>query len=140
MRIWTVLLLLVFALLALFAFLNVDAFLARSNLSLAFTQVQAPLGLVMLGALALVSALFLGFLVHVQGSALLEGRRFSREMEAQRALADRAEESRFVDLQARLAQTERALHQRVDRFEQEIFDRLPKQDLPGPAVTPPPAV
>lgn len=124
MRIWTLLLIVVFALLTVFALLNVNAFLAPTSLSLGFTLVQAPLGLVMLGVVALVSAIFLAFVAFVQGGALLEGRRLAREMEAQRALADRAEESRFVDLQGRLAQTERALHQRIDRFEEMVSARL----------------
>jgi uncharacterized integral membrane protein len=132
MRIWTILLLVVFTLLALFAFLNVSTFLAPTSLSLGVTQVQAPLGLVMLGAVGLVSVIFAAFVAHVQGSALLEGRRLSREMEASRTLADRAEESRFVDLQGRLAQTERALHQRIDSLEQQLLARLPN---PGAGQT-----
>jgi uncharacterized integral membrane protein len=132
MRIWTLLLIVVFAFLTVFALLNVNAFLAPTSLSLGFTQVQAPLGLVMLGVVALVSAIFLAFVAYVQGGALLEGRRLSREMEAQRTLADRAEESRFVDLQGRLAQTERALHQRIDRFEEVLLGRLSPAAPPLP--------
>ena len=132
MRIWILILLIVFALLALFAMFNVNAFLATSSLSLGFTQVNAPLGLVMLGVVVVVSAVFLAFVAYVQGGALLEGRRLSREMESQRALADRAEESRFVDLQARLAQTERALHQRIDRFEEAMLGKAPPAATPLP--------
>lgn len=136
MRIWTALVLIVFALLALFAFLNVNAFLAPASVSLGVTQVQLPLGLVMLGVVALLTVIFLAVVVQVQSGALLEGRRLSRDMEAQRALADRAEESRFVDLQARLAQTERALHQRIDRLEEQVVGRLPGAPVPPLPPTP----
>ena len=135
MRHWTLLLVVVFALLAVFVLLNLNPFLAPSTLSLGFTQIQLPLGLVMLGVVGLVTAIFLAFVAYVHGGALMEGRRLAKEMEAQRALADRAEESRFVDLQGRLAQTERALHQRIDRLEQDLVGRFPRtNEIPPPAA------
>jgi uncharacterized integral membrane protein len=98
----TVFLIVVLALIALFAVLNWSAFLAPTTLSLGFAQVQAPLGLVMLGLLAVLSALFLGYLVYLQTSVLLESRRHSKELQAQRELADQAEASRFTELRAHL--------------------------------------
>ena len=55
----TVVILVVLAAVALFAALNWSAFLAPATLSFGFAQVQAPLGLIMLGLLAIVIALFL---------------------------------------------------------------------------------
>jgi len=138
MRTWTVLLLVVFGLLGIFVMLNLNAVLAPTSLSLGVTQIQAPLGVILLGALAVLSALFLGFAVTVQGGALLEARRFARELEAQRTLADRAEESRFVDLQARLAQTERALHQHIDQLQPGLGGAVVRPDpVPPPRELPP---
>jgi uncharacterized integral membrane protein len=128
MRTRTVLLLAILALLALFTALNLNAFLAPTTLSLAFAQVQAPLGLVMLGVVALLSALFLAFALSLQAGSLSEARRFARDLEAQRTLADRAEESRFVDLQGRLAQTERALHHRIDSLDQTLSAALERNE------------
>lgn len=98
----TVLLLIVLAAIAIFAALNWSAFLAPTTLSLGFAQVQAPLGLIMLGLIAILTALFLGYLVYLQTTVLLESRRHARELQAQRELADQAEASRFTELRAHL--------------------------------------
>lgn len=100
MKLHTVLLLLVFVLISLFAMLNWGVFLAPTELSLGYTTVQLPLGLVMLGLLAFVTTLFLAFVVYLQGSVLLEARRHSRELQTHRALADQAEASRFTELRS----------------------------------------
>jgi len=109
----TVLLLIVLAAIALFAALNWSAFLAPTTLSLGFAQVQAPLGLIMLGLIALLTALFLGYLVYLQTTVLLESRRHAKELQAQRELADQAEASRFTELRAyldaRLSEVENSL-------------------------------
>lgn len=98
MKIRTLLLLLVLAAIAAFAALNWNAFMAPTILSLGFADVQAPLGLVMLGLLAFLTAVFLIFVTYLQTSVLLEARRHSREMKTQRELADQAEASRFTEL------------------------------------------
>ena len=98
MRLYTLLLLIVLAAIAAFAVLNWNVFIAPTDLSLGVTRVQVPLGLVMLGLLIFVAALFLVFVVYLQTSALLENRRHTRELHANRELADNAEASRFTEL------------------------------------------
>ncbi|GAB6271059.1 MAG: hypothetical protein PHH96_02325 [Smithellaceae bacterium] len=98
MRLYTLLLLIVLAAIAAFAVLNWNVFIAPTDLSLGVTRVQVPLGLVMLGLLIFVAALFLVFVVYLQTSALLENRRHTRELYANRELADNAEASRFTEL------------------------------------------
>ena len=100
MKFHTIFLLLVLAAIAAFAALNWSVFIAPTNLSLGFTAVQIPFGLVMLGLLAFLTAIFLMFVVYIQASALLETRRHSRELRANRELADQAESSRFTELHA----------------------------------------
>ena len=100
MKFHTIFLLLVLAAIAAFAALNWSVFIAPTNLSLGFTAVQIPFGLVMLGLLAFLTAIFLMFVVYIQASALLETRRHSRELRANRELADHAETSRFAELHA----------------------------------------
>jgi uncharacterized protein YlxW (UPF0749 family) len=100
MQLRTLLLVLVLALTAAFAAVNWGAFTAPTSLSLVFTTVEAPLGLIMLGVAALIAVLFLVFIVYLQTSVLLETRRHARELEAQRQLADQAEASRFTELRA----------------------------------------
>ena len=98
MKLSTLILLLVLTAIAAFAALNWTVFITPTELSLGFTTTQIPLGLLMLGLLVFVTALFLVFVLYLQTSALLETRRQSRELKASRELADQAEASRFSEL------------------------------------------
>ncbi len=93
---------LVLVLAGLFALINWPAFSALTPLSLGFTTVQAPLGLIMLGFIAFLCVLFTVWVISLQASSLLESRRQTRELQAQRDLADKAEASRFTELRAEL--------------------------------------
>ncbi len=94
---------------AAFAVLNWTVFLAPTELSIGYTTVNMPLGLIMLGLLAILTVLFLAYVTYLQGSVLLEARRHSRELKSNRELADKAEASRFTDLRTFL-ETELKLH------------------------------
>jgi uncharacterized integral membrane protein len=91
--------LLVLVLFAAFVTVNWSAFIVPATLSLLVTTVEAPLGLVLLGVLAAVTAVFLVHMAWWQGRVLMETRRHTQELQAQRALADQAEASRFTALQ-----------------------------------------
>ena len=120
----TIVLLVVLAAIALFAALNWRAFVAPTTLSLGFAEVQGPLGLIMLLLLAILTALFLTYLVYLQTSVLLESRRHAKELQAQRELADQAEASRFTELrgylEGRLKEMENSLGAQLG----EMRDRL----------------
>jgi uncharacterized integral membrane protein len=124
----TVVLLIILAVVALFAALNWSAFLAPTTLSLGFTQVQPPLGLLMLALLAAVTAVFLGYLVYLQSTVLLESRRHAKELQAQRELADQAEASRFTELRSfidsRLSEVENSLGAQLGEMRGRTQDRL----------------
>ena len=118
-------------LLAVFALLNWSAFSTPTALTLGFAEVQAPLGLVMLVVTGIVSGLFLVYIVYQQAGAILESRRYERELRANRELADKAEASRFTELRAYLAselgrlQSERATEsQQVGARLQQLEERL----------------
>lgn len=85
-------------LIGLFALLNWPAFSAPTALSFGVTTVEAPLGIIMLGAVLFLSLLFTVWAISLQASALMEGRRQTKELQAQRELADKAEASRFTEL------------------------------------------
>jgi uncharacterized integral membrane protein len=87
-------------LVGLFALLNWNAFAAPTPLSLGIVTVEAPLGLVMLGVVVFLSLLFTVWAISLQASALTEARRQTKELQAQRELADKAEASRFTELRA----------------------------------------
>jgi uncharacterized integral membrane protein len=130
MKLHSLLLLLVLVLIASFATLNWGVFLSPTELSLGYTTVNMPLGLIMLGLLAIVTVLFLAYVVYLQGSVLLEARRHSRELKTNRELADQAEASRFTELRtfleaeltkqtAKNAEIRDALLVRIDKLEHE---------------------
>jgi flagellar biosynthesis/type III secretory pathway M-ring protein FliF/YscJ len=98
MRIRTLLLIAAILLIAGFVALNFEAILQPTRLNLGLTEIQAPLGLVMLGMLVAVFVVFLLALVLFQTSHLMEVRRITREAAEQRKLADKAEASRFTEL------------------------------------------
>lgn len=98
MKLYTALLMIVMAAVAAFAALNWNVFIKPADLSLGVAKVQIPLGLVMLGLCAFITALFLAFAAFLQASALLEIRRHTRELRASRKLADQAEASRLTEL------------------------------------------
>ncbi|KAB0583069.1 LapA family protein [Ideonella dechloratans] len=102
MKTRTLALLIALFLLGLFCALNWQALSTPSALSLGLMEVQAPLGLILLGATVVISGLFLFYIVSQQAYLLMESRRFTKELQAQRQLADQAEASRFTELQTRL--------------------------------------
>jgi uncharacterized integral membrane protein len=102
MKIRAILLLLVFFVIAVFAAVNWTAFTTPTTLSFVATSVEAPLGLILLGLMALLTIVFLAFASFLQTSVLLEARQHARELKAQRELAEKAETSRYTELRALL--------------------------------------
>jgi uncharacterized integral membrane protein len=127
----TLLLLLVLAVIVLFAIINWNAIVAPTTVSLLVADIQAPLGLLLLGITVLITALFLIFVVYLQTTVLLDARRHSRELQAQRELADKAEASRFTDLRSYLDIELRKLAEQVAESRVGVTSRidLAQQDL-----------
>lgn len=90
--------LLVLLLLVLFAWLNWGEITKPTSLSLGLTRVEAPLGLVLVVALGVVSLLYLIFTIGLETAALLEVRRYARELLHYKKLAEEAEQSRYTEL------------------------------------------
>jgi uncharacterized integral membrane protein len=98
MQLRNILLIFILSVLAIFAAVNWSAITAPTSISLIFTTIQAPLGLILLAITALLAVFFLGFIVYMQSMMLVDRQRLSRDLEAQRELADQAEKSRFIEL------------------------------------------
>ena len=139
MRIRTIFLIIFIVLVAAFVALNVDEFTRSSVLSLGFTTVQVSLGLVMLLLLVVATVVFLGSTLLMQSTNLLETRKYARELNTQRDLADKAEASRFTELRHYLdaqATAEReleavasaAIDQRFAAQQQVLLARLDQSD------------
>lgn len=131
MKINTLFLLIVLVAIAAFAALNWSVFMAPTTLSLGFATVQAPLGLIMLALLVFLTGLFLVFVVYLQSSVLLETRRHTRELQANKELAEKAEASRFTELRGFLeeglkrqadldAESRDALLARMDQLDRDL--------------------
>lgn len=99
MRHRTIFVLVFLVLLGLFAGLNWTLFNTPASLNLLFTQTQAPLGQVMLIIIAVLTVLYLLFTAGIEGAALIEVRRYARDLHTTRRLAENQEESRFNQLE-----------------------------------------
>ena len=139
MNVRTFAVVLALALLAGFTAQNWVAFTAPTTLTVGITEVQAPLGLVMLMVCAVLATIFLGYIVFQQAGVILEARRMSKELKSQRELADRAEASRFTELRGYLAgELERivantgsatdGVNTRIDRLEAALRERLAESE------------
>lgn len=120
--------LLVLLLLVLFAWLNWGEITRPTSLSLGLTRVQAPLGLVLGVALAVVSLLYLLFTIGLETAALLEVKRYAREVLHYKKLAEEAEQSRYTELrrylEAELARLEEAEKEEIRALEARIGETL----------------
>ncbi|MFT4241732.1 MAG: LapA family protein [Acidovorax sp.] len=128
MRLRSLVLLLVVAAIAALAVLNWPALVAPSEVSLGVASVQAPLGLIMLALTALLGILGVAYVLSLQGSVLMETRRHTKELQAQRELADKAEASRFTELRAFLDTQHQTLAQRLDQLEARMAARVQESD------------
>lgn len=102
MRARLVLLLLAILLVAGFAALNPAEFMRTTDLNFGLFRMDAPLGAIMLGLLALGLIIFLVSSAAMSSRLMLTENRYSRDLQVQRDLADRAEASRFTELRQHL--------------------------------------
>jgi uncharacterized integral membrane protein len=128
MRIRIVPVLVVVLLTALFALINWSSFTTPTTLNLGFTMVTAPLGMVMLGIVALIAVMYIASVVYVQSVALLETRRMSRELEAQRELADKAEASRLTELREFMNGEMQRMQRQHDDLRMALFARMDQME------------
>lgn len=90
--------------LAAFAVANWGLITQPTELSLLVSSVNAPLGVVLLGFMLVLAAIFMAVAASMQTTLLMEGRRHTRELAAQRELANKAEASRFTELKTFVAE------------------------------------
>lgn len=110
----------IIGLIAVFAAINWSVFVAPTTLSLGVSSFEAPLGLVMLALLGVVVLAFAAYMAVWQSSMLLETRRFAKELQAQRTLADQAEASRFTELRGFVQAEMERLHARLQQMQDEL--------------------
>lgn len=132
MKARTALLTVIVLLIVFLATMNWHVLLQNTPVSLGFTTVEAPLGLIMLSLTAFLGILFVAYVLGLQGSVLLETRRHNKEMLAQRELADKAEASRFTELRTvlelRHQEAQQQLLNRLDALEAKLQSRVEESD------------
>ena len=120
------------ALIALLAAFNWNALAAPTPVSFGVTEIQAPLGVLMLALTVLLSVFFIAYVLWMQGSVLMEARRHNKEMQAQRELADKAEASRFTELRGVLealhARDKQDLLARIDALDAQMVKRAQESE------------
>ena len=130
MNIRTFFLFLTIGLIALLAAFNWNALITPSDVSLGVTDVQAPLGILLLALTGLLAVFFVAYVLWMQGTVLLEARRHAKEMQAQRDLADKAEASRFTELRGVIetlhAYEHKELMDHLDALEARVTGRAPE--------------
>lgn len=114
-------------LLAAFAAANWGAFTTPTSLTLGFTTLQAPLGLLMLAVCALLVLGLGGLALWLHTRSLMELRRSLKAQQALRELAEKAETSRLVQLQAALESGFQRLGAQVDAAHDRLGERLDRQ-------------
>ena len=139
MHIRTIVISLIVLATAALAALNWVALSTPSSINFGVTSVEAPLGLIMLGLTTALVVVFVAYVVYLHSSVMLETRRHSKEMSAQRELADKAEASRFTELRNYLdtqrqqsvaadAQAHAALLARLEQLEKTLTLRVEQTD------------
>ena len=98
-------------LLFVFAIANWSLLTAPATLSFLLFSFEGPLGVILLGAMLVLVTLAAVYVLSLRTAMLMEMRRHTKELEAQRKLADSAEASRFTELSARIDALEAKLLQ-----------------------------
>jgi len=116
MTIRTVLLVFLSALAALFAVVNWQAIMAVVPVNLLFTQINAPLGLIIIVGFGALWLFVLVWAIMQQASVVFELRRAYKEVHANKTLAENAEKSRLQEART-------ALEDAVKRVEEKMIER-----------------
>ncbi len=98
MKILIFVIVVVLILTGVFAAVNWKVLSAPTSLSFVVFNVQAPMGVILLGVALGLVALTATYAVLVRTSWLIESRHLNRQLQQQRELAEKAETSRFTDL------------------------------------------
>lgn len=128
MKLLNFLLLIIIVALVIFSSLNWQAIITPVPLAFIFANAELPLGLILLGVTALLTLLFLGFVIYMQSSTLMTRRRLNKELAAQRELADKAEASRIVELRTLLETELQQLKAQNVETHQKVETRLSEME------------
>jgi hypothetical protein len=121
----------VVAVVVVLAGLNWSALTAPSPVQLGLTEVQAPMGLMLLGLMAGCVGLFFIATLASRVAQLVESHRLHKDLRAALTRADQAEASRLQALQHTVIAEFRALDQRLQALESALAVRRPVPASPA---------
>ena len=110
---------LIVALTLVFAAVNWSTLSATTTINLLVAEVQAPMGVLLLGLTALLAVLFFVATLYSRIGMLLETRRLLQELRTAREVADQAEASRIEALQRVILSEFRLLNERFTKFDEQ---------------------
>lgn len=116
MKIRTMLLLLVLILMAVFLIINWTALSTVMTVNLVYTEIQAPLGAIVVGSFVALTVILLVYMVWQQASVTMELRSAYKEARSAREVADHAEKSRFQE-------SNRLMGERLEKLEALVTTR-----------------
>ena len=102
MHLRSVFVLLLFVLCSIFLVVNWEGVMADVSVNLLYTQIQAPLGLILLLGPGLMILICLVYGLVQQAALSMELRRVNKQLQEARDLAQKAERSRFTELKSEM--------------------------------------
>lgn len=114
------------ALIVVFSGLNWTALTMPTSLNLLVVQIDAPVGIILLGLTAVFVALFFIATLYSRISTLMESRRMLKELQRVQDVADKAETSRMENMYQMIATEFRLLNERITHLESLVDEPLVK--------------
>lgn len=114
------------ALIVVFSGLNWTALTTPTSLNLLVTQIDAPIGVILLSLTAVFVALFFVATLYTSISNLMESRRMLKELRRVQEVADKAEASRMENMHHMIATEFRLLNERLTHLESLVDEPLVK--------------
>ncbi|MCW8814479.1 MAG: LapA family protein [Chlorobium sp.] len=121
MKLHTIILVLVLFLVLLFAGINWGLFARQDSINFIFFSIEAPLGVIMLGTLGVLSVLYLLFIGRLEVSSMMEERKSNKALQEARELALSKEKSRITELQNTISGQIGAFGERFGTLENKIM-------------------
>lgn len=116
----------VVALIVVFSGLNWTALTMPTSLNLLVVQIDAPVGVILLGLTAVFVAMFFIATLYSRISNLMESRRMLKELQRVQEVTDKAETSRMENMYQMIATEFRLLNERLTHLESLVDEPLVK--------------
>ncbi len=120
MKLHTIILALVLFLVLLFAGINWNLFARQDSINFIFFSIEAPLGVIMLGTVGVLSVLYMLIIGRLEVSSMLEAHKSNKALEEARELALSKEKSRITELQHAISEQIGAFGERFESLENRV--------------------